>query len=505
MVLPRMWTRFWAVVHRAFHVQGPLRNRVEAFVYALIAVSIGLLIVELAQFHPGGMAESALHSLDRVILWFFGLELFLRVASFRPVDVDFYATRGARRMWLHIWGRLTYMLRPLVLVDLITVLALVPGLRGLRAIRLLRLLRGAQLFRYSNPFEGLRRAFSENRLLFVFGFSLVGTATVLGGVTLYLLEREVNPNLRTIGDGLWWGLVTLTTVGFGDIAPMTALGRIVGGLLMVVGMVTLGLFAGIVGHTLPRAVLGIREEQIRMSGYLDHLVVCGYETGARMFLDALLAERSREDTPVVLFGPGERPDDVPPEFVWVSGDPKKESELDKVRLAYASHVVLIGARSLSPQQADANTILTAFTVRSYLQKHEDVERARPLYIVAEVLESENIAHLETAGVDEAVETTRVGYSLLAHATEMHGTAVLVSELASVQSNSLYVGKRRDELPDVVDFATLARHLKVKHEAMLIGVRSPRVSRDRINPPSDMQIGRSTLLIYLAEDAVLPEP
>jgi voltage-gated potassium channel len=500
-----LWHGFWAVIHRAFHVRGPLKQQTDRAIYALIAVSVGLLVFELSEAPHSPVIDAVIEPIDTFILWFFGFELVLRVASFRPPAVAFHGRRGLGRLVLEVTGRVRYLLRPLVLVDLITVLALVPGLRGLRAVRLLRLLRGARLFRYSDPFEGLRRAFDENRLLFAFGFTLVGTAVVLGGVTLFLLERGVNPNLDSLGDGIWWGLVTLSTVGFGDISPMTPLGRIVGGLLMISGMVTLGLFAGIVAQTLPQAVIGVREEQIRMSGFLGHLVVCGYEPGARMFLDALLEERSDEDKAVVLFGPGNRPDDVPAEFLWVSGDPTKESELDKVRLAHASTVVLIGLRSLSPQQADATTILTAFTIRSYLQKHRDLDRAAPLYMVAEVLDSENVAHLTTAGVDETVETTRVGFSLLAHAIEVHGTAALVSELASVADLSIYVGLRRDDLPGRTDFAALARHLKANTGAMLIGVRDPRLAEDAINPPDALVVTPETLLIYIAKKPVLPEP
>ena len=86
---------------------------------------------------------------------------------------------------------------------------------------------------------------------------------------------------------------------------------------------------------------------------------------------------------MIIFAPGERPTDVPPEFLWVSGDPSKESELDKVRLTHAAAVVIVGPRSLSPQHADAMTILIAFTVRSYIRKRpEAASRKEPLYIVA---------------------------------------------------------------------------------------------------------------------------
>lgn len=496
-----IWSDFWRVMHTAFHRPGPVRRVVETVIYVIIGLSVLLLLYEVG-IDPDDPIHARLAPLDRAILWFFGLELVLRVGSYHPPEVDFYRAGGLRRLRLHLMGRLGYLVRPLVLVDLMTVLALVPALRGLRAVRLLRLVRGARLFRYSNPVEGLAAAFAENRLLFGFGFSLVGVATVLGGMTVYLVEGGANPAMRNLGDGLWWGLVTLTTVGFGDIAPVTGLGRIVAGVLMVTGMVTLGLFAGIVGHTLPRAVMNIREEQIRMSGHIDHLVICGYESGARMFLDALRAERSPEDPPVVLFAPGERPDDVPPEFMWINGDPTKESELDKVRLAYASAVVLIASRTMPPQQSDASTILTAFTVRSYLQKHEDVQRAKPLHIVAEVLDAENVDHLVTAGVDEVVETTRVGFSLLAHATEMPGTAALVSELASFGAHSLYVG-RRPKGVEASTFAELAHRLKTDHGILLIGVRDRVTGRDAINPPDDLAIDHKSLLVYLADRPCLP--
>lgn len=488
-------------MHIAFHRPGPVRQRVEWVIYGIIFASVLLLLYEVGVDKNDPILEQ-LEPIDQGILWFFGLELLLRVGSYRPPEVDFYRTERSERLRLHVLGRLAYMTRPMVLVDLITVLALVPALRGLRALRLLRLVRGARLFRYSNPFEGLAAAFVENRLLFGFGVTLVGVATVLGGMTVYLVEEGQNPAMDSLGDGLWWGLVTLTTVGFGDIAPVTTMGRIVAGVLMVAGMVTLGLFAGIVGHTLPRAVMNIREEQIRMSGYIDHLIICGYCTGARMFLDALLAERHEDEAPVVLFAPGERPTDVPPEFTWINGDPTKESELAKVRLAYASAVVLLGDRRVTPQQSDANTILTAFTIRAFLQKHEEVHRARPLHIVAEVLDAENVAHLETAGVDEVVETTRVGFSLLAHATEMPGTAALVSELASFGAYSLYVGRRPHDIA-AATYAEVAHRLKQDYGVLLIGVRDRVTGRDAINPPDDLLVDKKTLLVYLAEEPALP--
>ena len=143
-------------------------------------------------------------------------------------------------------------------IDIITVLAVVPALRGLRAMRLLRLLRTLRVWRYSSPFLGFTRAFQENALLYVLAFSTLGTEVLVGGVTITQAERGYDSAITSFSDGMWWALVTLTTVGYGDMTPVSPLGKSIGSVLMVAGMFTLALFAGIVGQTLLSTVLTIR-------------------------------------------------------------------------------------------------------------------------------------------------------------------------------------------------------------------------------------------------------
>jgi voltage-gated potassium channel len=503
----------WGAVRAAFHRPGTRIYRVvQGTVWTLIFASVVLFLVELALAGRFDALRLRLAAADRVILWLFAVEIALRIASYRPPAVDFFHHSPSGRLWAHLEGRLRYCLRPLTLVDLLTVAALVPELRGLRAVRLLRLLRTRRVFRYSRPFEGLARAFRDNGLLFTFAFSLLGTAVLLGGTSLYLVESGRNPAIRSLADGIWWSLVTITTVGFGDISPVTAVGRAVGAVMMVSGMFTLALFAGIVGHTLLHAVLGIREEQFRMSSYIDHVIVCGYDPGARMLLDVLLAELDSDEQPLVVFAEGERPADLPPEVFWVSGDPTKESELDKVRVTHAAAAVLVGARGVVPQQADARTLLAAFTLRSYLARQEGAARRRPLYVVAEILDSENVEHARTAGVDEVIETTRLGFSLVAHAIAIPGTGAIVSRVAAAGAHSIWVGRlpRHDE-PDAGGwperFGELARALKQRHGILLLGLRrgGEGGGEDHINPPDDTPVPPGSALVYLAEQPRLPEP
>jgi len=319
-------------LHAAFHEPGSRIYRVvQGTVWALIVLSISSLVIE-ALLPEGSPAGLMVRTLDRVILGIFAVEILLRVGTFRPPGLKVFKRPPMGRLRAHLLARIGFVFRPMMLVDILAVLALFPELRGLRALRLLRLVRTSRVFRYRNPFAIVLRAFEDNGLLFVFAFSVLGVTTVLGGVSIYLIEGRVNPDIRSMADAIWWALVTVTTVGFGDITPVTLLGRIVGAVSMVGGMFTLALFAGIVGSSLVSGMLSIREEQFRMSDYVNHVVVCGYDESTHLLLDALEKALDLTETQVVFFEDHERPRELPPDFLWVQGNPTKESELDKVRL-----------------------------------------------------------------------------------------------------------------------------------------------------------------------------
>jgi len=485
-------------IHSAFHRPGSQAYRVvHGVVWGLIILSIVLFGVDLTLEEGGGPAR-ALLVIDRVVLGLFVVEISLRILSYRPPKLDLFELTRPERIRIHLLGRLVYCIRPLNLVDILTCLAVVPAFRGLRALRLLRT---ARVFRYSNLFQAIVGMFQQNGLLYGFAFSLLGTATLVGGVSITLIEKGTNPDITNLGHGIWWALVTLTTVGFGDITPITPLGKVVGGVLMVAGMFTLALFAGIVSRTLLHAVWRLREEQIRMSTYIDHIVICGFDAGSRMLLDAIAQEVDPDLTSVLVFADGNQPLDFPPDVTWIRGDPSKESELGKVRLDHARAVIIVGSRAVSPQHADASTILTAFTIRSWMKRQIPTQhRKQPLYVVAEILDSENVAHARTAGADEVIETTRLGFSLVAHAVTMPGTAAVLGSVAVAGAHNLYVGPPPLDLDLPCSFADTTRHVKHELGAMVIGLHD--ADGDRVNPPSDAMVGPDQQLIYLAEKPVL---
>ena len=122
-------------------------------------------------------------------------------------------------------------------------------------------------------------------------------------------------------------------------------------------------------------------------------------------------------------------------------------------------------------------------------------------MVAEVLDAENVSHLKAAGADEVIETTKVGFSLLAHAVSMPGSANLLSHLASVGGQSVYVGRSNTA---GLCFGEVAGRLKRETGALLIGCQSPETGQEIINPEADWPIPDDMVLLYLATEPVLPK-
>jgi voltage-gated potassium channel len=126
--------------------------------------------------------------------------------------------------------------------DLFVVIATAPWflIPGAQAGQFVVLLRLARLARLVMATRDARRLFERlGRVALT-----AGGVVVVGSLVAYHAEHSVNPEFATVGDALWWGLVTLTTVGYGDIVPKTTAGRWAAVTIMVTGIAVLGLLAG---------------------------------------------------------------------------------------------------------------------------------------------------------------------------------------------------------------------------------------------------------------------
>ncbi len=464
---------------------------------ALIITSVAIVIFEVAA-NPKGEVLEFIRTVDAVILTTFLIEFLGRlwvIRNWRPRAVKLSPLQQVR-YW--VVSRLRFVLSPWGLIDFVALLPLFPFLRSLRILRLLRLARSVQFFRYANPVRTLTTAFRDNSLLFTVSTGFLVVSVALSAVMLFLAEYRVNENIDTLGDTLWWAIVTITTVGFGDITPVTTGGRVIASALMFSGMFIIAMFAGVISSTLVGHLLPLKMEQVRMSSIADQIIIAGWNARVPIMLKEMVAEYGADLPAIIVFAPRERPNELDERFIFVSGDFTHEREFDKVRLAYAKSVVVVASEVDGPdhpQKRDATTVLTVFTIRSFEKKIE-LERELPLHVVAEILESENVQHATVAGADEVIETSRLGSSLLAHTAGNPGVASVVTNLMLASRNNVYAGSLPSELVEgkLLKFEDVQQIARDEFGVLVVGTIHK--GEMQLNPEPDSRVYAGDRIVYI---------
>lgn len=147
-------------------------------------------------------------------------------------------------------GKIRFIFTPLPLIDLVAILATMVG----TDVRILRVLRIIRLYRYSAGMQALVYVFRVKKSELLSILSLLTIVMVLASSFLYHFENKLQPEaFSSIPATMWWAVATLTTVGYGDITPLTPLGKIFGGITSIIGIL---MFA------LPTAIIS--------SGFMEH-------------------------------------------------------------------------------------------------------------------------------------------------------------------------------------------------------------------------------------------
>lgn len=471
------------------------------FINTLILVSV-FIVVWQEIGSPPERYLATINLVDQVILFIFFIEFCARLYVIRAFLPRAVRMSGFQRFKYWAWSKLKFVFSPWGFIDFIALLPmftpLFPFLRSLRILRLLRLFRSFQFFRYASPLRTLTIAFRDNSLLFLVSMGFVVAATVLAALMFYLAEVRANPDVNNLGDTLWWSIVTVTTVGFGDITPITSGGKVIGAALMLAGMFIIAMFAGVISSTLVGHLLPLRVEQVRMSAISDHIIIAGWNEEVPMLLSEMLAEYEEDMPPIIVFATRERPDSLDEEYLYVHGDFRREREYDKVRLKFARAVVVVadGADgSQSPAMRDASTVLTVFTVRS-TEEQLGEERTTKLHLVAEILDPENARHALVAGADEVIETTRLGSSILAHTACNAGVSSVISNLVEASRNNVYTADLPASLREgeLMTFADVQDRAREQLGILVIGLVHE--GDMELNPPGEHRVFMRDKMVYI---------
>jgi len=327
----------------------------------------------------------------------------------------------------------------------------------------------------------VRIARSNIRALTIVVLLLLGFGT-LGS---YLAESRVNDLFRTGWDCLWWSLVTMSTVGYGDKVPITAAGRVIGAVCMVGGPILMVTLVGSVGVSLyNRWTKGMRGMSRTKSK--GHIVICTWNQKAREIISELRDMERFRDCPVTVVDDkiDTRPvDDARVSFV--RGSPSEIAVLKQANIEEAAYAIILAADSTAA--SDQRTVLTVLAIESANSS---------IVSCAELNDGNNEEHLRRSGCDIIVDTPALTSRLLAMSLQSAPVTRIVKELVSgkgseiycVETPPQYVGQPFvDSIPD----------LKKRYDVTAIGIE--RNGEYLINPPVDAQIEATDLLLVLSEE------
>ena len=181
---------------------------------------------------------------------------------FEYFSVAVFSTEYILRIWTApllypdlspIRSRIKFVTSALGIIDLLAVLPFyIPfiitiDLRFIRVLRLLRLLRVMKLSRHSEALRTIRRVLKNSKSELGVTVFVVFILLIVSSSLMYYIEHEAQPEaFQNIGQGFWWAVATLTTVGYGDIYPVTGLGKFISGLIALLGIGLVALPTGII-------------------------------------------------------------------------------------------------------------------------------------------------------------------------------------------------------------------------------------------------------------------
>lgn len=289
-------------------------------------------------------------------------------------------------------------------------------------------------------------------------------------------------------DALWWAVVTLTTVGYGDISPATPGGRIVGAIVMISGIGFLGLLTASIASIFVENRF-LENKGMKPTHFIKHIIICGWHFRGSKIIEELRADSKSSGLPIVIIADiSEKP--VNDEKVhFIRGEVNSDT-LEKANIKKARSVIVLSDDKLDAYARDAKTILNTLTIESI---NPDV------YTCVELMDEKNVEHCLRANADEIIVVGELSTSMLVQAALDHGITRMISELLSSRyGEDLY----KMDVPSAMSGRTFFEamcHFKEEKGILCVGIEDKNNRKFIANPDKSYILSEGDQLIVIASE------
>jgi len=214
----------------------------QLFIMTMILSNAVVMTIETIDKY-GIPFKSAFERFDLISVTVFSIEYLLRV----------WSCTADKRYSRPIIGRLKFICTPMAMIDLLAILPfyvspMTDDLRFMRILRVFRIFRVLKLVRYSKALHAFKDVTTSKKEELIITTVLGMTAIFFASAFMYFVEHTAQPEaFSSIPASMWWAVVTLANVGYGDVVPITVEGKILGGIIAILGIGMFALPAGILG------------------------------------------------------------------------------------------------------------------------------------------------------------------------------------------------------------------------------------------------------------------
>ncbi|BCB05409.1 potassium channel family protein [Bacillus sp. KH172YL63] len=311
-------------------------------------------------------------------------------------------------------------------------------------------------------------------------FMIAITLMLSFGTMIHFIEPDTFPSLF---DGIWWAIITTSTVGYGDFVPLTIEGRMIGIVLILAGA----------GFLSTYFVMLATETVMTQNAYLEgkasfkgrqHVVIVGWNERTREVIKQLTSLQSHCD--IILVDETLEMNPYNHNHIhFVKGTPFRDAILKKVNLHEATIAIITADQNKDEVTSDMNSVLTLLAIKG---NHPD------LYTVVEILQKDQVANAKRAGADEVIQTNmQTSYVMMNSIISQGMSKTILKLLNHLKGNNLKLIPVADEYVNE-NFHSLSTHL-LKTNVILLGIKKG--ENTTVNPPLTTIVEQSDELLVIS--------